>query len=84
MTHFRDRQIWGTGSGNSAIWRRNLVIKKTVRKSLFETKAAVSFLMPQGVLCLKLLAIRLHLFGWRKMAKIDVYRSLLPSDHVIG
>ena len=32
-------------------YRRNLMIKKTVR--IFETKAAISFLMPQGVLCLK-------------------------------
>ena len=47
---------------------------------LFEIKAAVSFLMPQGVLCLKLLAIRLHPFGlwkvnisWQKSMFATVY-----------
>ena len=35
-------------------WRRNLAIKKKREKTpIFETKAAVSFLMPQGILCIK-------------------------------
>ena len=54
VTRFRDRQIWGTRSGNSAILAPKSSDKKTHDKTpLFETKDAVSFLMLQGVLCLK-------------------------------
>ena len=56
-TRFRDRQIWRTGSGNSAILAPKSSDKKKKKKRektpIFETKAAASFLMPQGVLCLK-------------------------------
>ena len=31
-----------------SLWRQNLLIKKNVSNPPFETKAAVSFLMPQG------------------------------------
>ena len=52
-TRFRDRQIWGTASGNSAILAPKSRDQENREKTpLFETKAAISFLMPQGALCL--------------------------------
>ena len=53
-TRFRHRQIWRTGSGNSAILAPKSSVHENREKTpIFETKAAVSFLMLQGVWCLK-------------------------------
>ena len=53
-TRFRDCQIGGTGSGNSAILAPNSSDQENRAKTpLSETKAAVSFLMPQGALYMK-------------------------------
>ena len=84
VTRIRDHQIGETGSGNSAILRQNLANKKTVSTPPIETKAAVSFLMPQGDLCLIPKIVNhqttpiLFVKNEYLMAKIDVYCSLLP------
>ena len=81
-----------SGSSNleNRKWRNSAILapkssdqENREKTPIFETKAAVSFLMPQEALCLKYLSIRLLSLVCENR-KINVYRSLLPSDRVIG
>ena len=71
---------------NSAILAPKSSNQENCEKTpILETKAAVSFLMPQGVLCYQttlvwFVIVKNEYF----MAKIDVHRSLLPSERVIA
>ena len=85
VTRFRDRQIWRTRSGNSAI----LAPKSSDQENPYLwNKSHRQFSYVARGFMPKILVYQTPQFGlWKNeylMAKINVYHSLLPSDHVIG
>ena len=88
-TRFRDRQIWRTGSGNSAI----LALKSSDQEKPRENpylwnKSRRQFSYAARCFMYKIVVYQTAPVWFVKnecfMAKIDVYGSLLASDRVIG
>ena len=89
MTRFRDRQIWRTGSGNSAILAPKSSDQENREKNPYLwNKSRLQFSYAARCFMPKIVVYQTAPVWFVKnecfMAKIDVYRSLLASDRVIG
>ena len=88
-TRFRDRQIWRSGSGNSAILAPKSSDQENREKNPYLwNKSSRQFSYATRCFMPKIVVYQTAPVWFVKneyfMAKIDVYRSLLPSDRVIG
>ena len=89
MTRFQDLQIWRTGSGNSAILApKSSDQTKPWEKPYLWNKSCHQFSYAARCFIPKIVVYQTTPVWFVKnecfMAKIDIYRSLLPSDCVIG